>query len=140
MILTAREFLEQYGEAERQVRRLKNEYEKELQLIDSLGSGGDGTPRGSAISRTTETKALRLAAALSEWERAKEDALEIRQEVFRVVHKVPGVAGDVLYKRYIELMQWEDVADAVGYSPSRVYDLHREGLRIVNSVVNRSQE
>lgn len=134
MILTAREFLEQYGEAERQVRRLKNEYEKELQLIDSLGSGGDGTPRGSAISRTTENKALRLAAALSEWERAKEDALEVRQEVFRVVHKVPGVAGDVLYKRFIDLKQWEEVADEVGYSLRQTYRIYEDGLKWVANI------
>lgn len=131
--MTAKEYLQQYEDAVRIANRLKTEYEKEVEQIDSIRSalGGDGTPRGGGISRVVENRAIKLADKALELKQAELDAIRIRQEVFDVIREIPGEKGDVLYERYINLKSWSQVARAVGYSKSRTHDLHREALDLI---------
>ena len=135
--MTAKEYLQQYGDAVRVAERIKTEYQEELELICSIKSslGGDGTPRGGNISKSTETKALRLADKATELQDAELEAIRIRQEVFDVIRKIPGEKGDVLYQRYINLKSWEEVADAVGYSVRQVHYLHHDGLEEIQHCI-----
>ena len=131
--MTAKEFLQQYGEAVRIAERIKTEYDKEQDLIDSVRSalGGDGTPHGGGISKATENKAIKLADKALELKDAELEAIRIRQEVFDVIRTVPGEKGDVLYERYINLKSWDEVADSVGYSKRHARNLHDEAIDIV---------
>ena len=128
--MTVKEYLQQYENAARVARRLKREYENELEQIDNIrsGLGGDGTPRGSGTSRSVEKKAIRLADKALEWKTAELEAIQLRQEIFDVINTVPDEMGDVLYERYINLKSWSEVAKAVGYSKSRTHTLHRKAL------------
>ena len=128
--MTAKEYLKQYEEAERLVRLLRIEYEKELDLIDAIKSplGGDGTPHSGGISKTVENRAIRLADKADQVKEAELEALRIRQEIYNAVCSVPGEAGSVLYERYINLKSWGEVAKAVGYSKRQAHNLERQGL------------
>lgn len=140
---TAKQYLKQYENAAKAARKVRREYEEELDLIDNIRSslGGDGMPRSGEISRKVENQALKLSEKADALRAAEIAAIEVRQEIFRTVMKVPGDAGSVLYERYImltpddKLQDWKDVADAVGYSESRVYGLHREGLECVEKLL-----
>ena len=131
--MTAKEFLQQYGEAVRIAERVKTEYDQEQDLIDSVRSalGGDGTPHGGGISKATENKAIKLADKALELKDAELEAIRIRQKVFDVIRTVPGEKGDVLYERYINLKSWDEVADSVGYSKRHARNLHDEAIDIV---------
>ena len=132
-VMTAKEFLQQYGEAVRIAERIKTEYDQERDLIDSVRSalGGDGVPHGGGISKATENKAIKLADKALELKDAELEAIRIRQKVFDVIRTVPGEKGDVLYERYINLKSWDEVADSVGYSKRHARNLHDEALDIV---------
>ena len=140
--MTAKEYLKQYEEAARLARRLKTEYDKEVELIDSIRSvlGGDGTPRGGSISRTTENKAIRLAEKLSDYQSAELDALRIKRTVLSTINAVPGEAGAVLYERYINLKSWDEVAKSVGYSKRQAHRFHEDGLAFVQNVIEWHSE
>lgn len=131
--MTAKEFLQQYGEAVRIAERIKTEYDQEQDLIDSVRSalGGDGTPHGGGISKSIENKAIKLADKALELKDAELEAISIRQKVFDVIRTVPGEKGDVLYERYINLKSWDEVADSVGYSKRHARNLHDEAIDIV---------
>lgn len=131
--MTAKEFLQQYGEAVRIAERIKTEYNQERDLIDSVRSalGGDGVPHGGGISKATENKAIKLADKALELKDAELEAIRIRQKVFDVIRTVPGEKGDVLYERYINLKSWDEVADSVGYSKRHARNLHDEAIDIV---------
>lgn len=131
--MTAKEFLQQYGEAVRIAERIKTEYNQEQDLIDSVRSalGGDGVPHGGGISKATENKAIKLADKALELKDAELEAIRIRQKVFDVIRTVPGEKGDVLYERYINLKSWDEVADSVGYSKRHARNLHDEAIDIV---------
>lgn len=146
--MTAKEYLKQYEEAARLARRLKTEYDKEVELIDSIRSvlGGDGTPRGGSISRTTENKAIRLAEKLSDYQDAELDALRIKRTVLSTINSIPGEAGSTLYERYINLQwdeerqilrlkTWDEVSKAIGYSKRQTHRFHQDGLAAVQNVI-----
>ena len=93
--MTAKEYLRQYEEAARLARRLKTEYDKEVELIDSIRSalGGDGLPRGGGISKTTEVKAIRLSELFSDYQTAELYALRVKRTVLSTINSIPGEAG-----------------------------------------------
>jgi len=132
-----KDFLRQYGEAERQAERLKSEYYEEIERIDSIKSpaDNDGMPHGTSISKTVELQAIRLAEKTERYKEAELDALRKRQEVFDAILKVPGVKGQILYERYINLKSWDDVAESVHYSLQHVHRLHGAVLLELQDVI-----
>lgn len=131
--MTAKAFLEQYREADRKAKRLKAEYDKERMLIDALRSSSDldGMPHGSSIRRNVEDKAVRLADKALEWKEAELEAIRIRQAVFETVRNVPGIEGDVLYERYVNLRPWKEISCMLHYSEMGVYHIHKRALDMV---------
>ena len=135
--MTAKEYLQQYGEAEAIAQRLKSEYDKESEFLDSIRSplGGDGTPRGRSGTNPIESKAVRLAEKLTEYQDAEFEATIIKHRILRTVNSVPGPRGSVLYERYINLLSWRQIADRLHYSKRHCYNLHNEGLDIVEGLI-----
>lgn len=138
--MTAREFLNQYREADRRARRLGAEYFKELELIDAVRSTADidGLPHGNGINKTVEDRAVRLADKAAEWKIAQLDAILIRQEVFEAIDKVKGDASDVLFERYVNNKTWRGVEVAVNWSRFKVYQLHTDGLSQIEKIIQHS--
>ena len=146
--MTAKEYLRQYEEAARLARRLKTEYDKEVELIDSIRSalGGDGLPRGEGISKTTEVKAVRLSELFSDYQTAELYALRVKRTVMSTINSIPGEAGSTLYERYINLQwdeerqilrlkTWDEVSKAIGYSKRQTHRFHQDGLAAVQNVI-----
>ena len=133
--MTAKEFLKQYEYADRRARRLRAEYEREVQLIDAIrsASDNDGMPHGTNISRPTEEKALKLADKALRWKEAELEAIAKRQEVFEVIYDIDGIEGEVLVERYINLRKWEEICILVHYSWQGVHKVHKRALFIVES-------
>lgn len=136
--MRAKEFLRQYEYADKRAKRLQAEYERELELIDSVRStlGGDGMPHGSGVSRRTEDAAIRLADKAMRWKMAQVEAIEKRQEVFELIHGIKDIEGDVLYEKYINYDQtWDEIAHVLNYSIRGVQYAHGRALLIVESIL-----
>lgn len=137
--MTAKEYLKQYEELNKRAQRFRHEYEAELEKIDAIRStlGGEpGMPHGSGVSRSTETKALRLADKALKWKQAELDAIQVRQEVFDVICTVKDLPGEVLYERYVNLHKWEEICVLVHKSWNSVHYAHRKALRIVQEYLD----
>jgi len=134
--MTAREYLEQYRHAELLLERVREEYRKELETIDSIRSALDnsGVPSGQT-SKQVEVRAMRLAEKAERLAKAETDALSMRQKVFDLIANIEGIKGKILYERYINLKKWEDVAEAVCYEERHTRRLHDDALRIVEHVL-----
>ena len=134
--MNGREYLEQYRHKELLLSRVREEYRKERDQIDSIRSALDnsGVPSGQA-SRQVEIRAMRLAEKAERLKEAELEALETRQKVFDLIAKVEGVKGAILHERYINLKKWEDVAAAVCYEERQARRLHDEGVRIVEEII-----
>ena len=136
--MKAKEFLRQYEYADKKAKRLQAEYERELELIDSVRStlGGDGMPHGTGVSRRTEDAAIRLADKAMRWKMAQVEAIEKRQEVFELIHGIKDIEGDVLYEKYINYDKtWDEIAHTLNYSIRGVQYAHGRALLIVASML-----
>lgn len=135
--MTAKDYLNQYREADRRARRLESEYLKEREMIDAVRSTADidGLPHGNGIKKPVEDRAVRLADKAAEWKIAQLDALHIRQEIFGTIIGIGGDEADVLIERYIELKTWSGVCSSVHWSWSKVRDIHRSGLDKVSRII-----
>lgn len=135
-------YLKQYRNADKKVKQLEREINKEQYLIDSIRSplGSSGEPHGTGISKTVEIRAIRLADKRNEYEDAKSRAVEIRQQIFDVVLSVEGIEGEVLYEYYVDYFDekkqkpktWEDVADKVHVDSRTVYRIKNRALKKVS--------
>lgn len=136
--MTAKEYLKQYEDAVKRIRRLEEEYKSEQLLIDAVRSlsDNDGMPHGTNISKPTEDKAIRLADKALRLVEAKLEAIEIRQEVFDLIDRIGGTEGEVLYEKYINLKTWEQVCVDINYSWMQTHRYHRRALELVRSMVD----
>lgn len=135
----AKEFLKRYEHADRRVRILEEEYNKECELIDAVRSlsDNDGMPRGSGISKPVEDKAIRLADKALRLAEARLEAIAERQHVFDVISRIGGLPGEVLYERYVKLLRWEEVCVKVHKSWNVTHGYHREGLQMVSDILDQ---
>lgn len=131
--MTAKEYLKQYEYAVQRITRLEAELREETILIDAVKSlsDNDGMPHGNGIIKPTEEKAIRLADKTKRLIDAKKEAVEIRREVFDFVESIPGVEGDVLFLRYVQLERWTEIADKLSYSLPGVYSIHSRAIELV---------
>lgn len=131
--MTAKEYLRQYEYAVKRIQRLEEEYAAERLLIDAVRSvsDNDGMPHGSGISKPTEDKAIRLADKAMRLVDARRDAIALKQELFDFVNSIDGEEGELLFRRYIQLELWRDIAVDMGYTERAVYKIHERALRVV---------
>lgn len=128
--LKAKAYMDKYGDALRRVRQCEEQLEREQITVDAIRStsDNDGMPHGSGTSNPTADKAVRLVDKGMDLFEARDKARQVQREVFEVAYNIGGVEGDVLIRRYIDLMDWVDVCDAVGYGWSQTHMYHRIGL------------
>ena len=136
--MTAKDYLEQYGNAVRRIRQLEEEYEAEQLLIDAIGStsDNDGMPHGNGISKPTEEKAVRLADKAMRLVEAKIEAIEIRQEVFDTIMQVGGLESEVLLERFVYLRDWMTICRNLNYSWYPVRIAWHRGEEILQEILD----
>lgn len=139
--MTAKEYLQQYGDAVEYEKQVREEYEEQNELIDNIRSslGGDGLPRGGDISRVVEERAVALAEKAQELKEAEIWAVSTRQQIYRTIEMVPGVSREVLIERYVHLRKWREVAEAVNYSVSHTHVLEQRGLEFIQNLIDRKR-
>lgn len=136
--MTAKEYLRQYENADKRVERIRKEYEEEQLMIDAIKSATyfDGMPRSHMNGKNAILdKVVRLSEKQDKLKEAECEALEIRQMVFNTVNGISGDEGAVLYKRYISLKRWEEIAVEMNYSWSGIHKLHRRALHVVSDII-----
>ena len=137
--MTAERYLRQYEYATLRESRLKEEYEAECELIDSVRSSADvdGMPHARSINKSVEDRAIKLADKALKWKMAALDALQIRMQVFDVIDQIEGVKGEILFQRYIRLRDFIEICKDINYSRSQTYRLHQSALEEVEDVIRR---
>ena len=134
--MTAKQYLKQYEIADRKVRRLREEYEAQMEMIDAVRSNTDfdGLPKSRSKS-AIEDKIFHLADKAAELKAAEIDAIRVRQNVFSIIIEVPGIEGDILQERYINLKRWDEIAMEKHYSYRNVMYYHRKALHLVEGII-----
>ena len=134
--MNTKEYLRQYRTLCGQVERYKERIEQiEASLHKSLEL--DGMPHGTSTSNPTQDTAIRLAMIRSKLQTALIEAELTRQTIAEEIEKVEvSTYRELLYSRYILLLNWEEVTDRVSIGRRERYDskhirgyMHGQALR-----------
>lgn len=126
--MTAKEELSQYKYARKKVEETLEEYERYKTRAEKVTSIVSDMPRGTSNSNKVEDNAVMMADISREYEKrwfeAEKEKLRIEQNIDRVREPY----RTLLHKRYIEELNFEKIADDMGYSYVRITHLHGEAL------------
>ena len=113
--MTTKEYLNSYKRIIAKIRVLERDIEK---LTAEIGGGSlksDGMPHGTSLSDSTGDIATRLADIKRKREQMLLEAVDRRDEITQLILKVQDpIYMKLLYSRYVELMDWNDVTEALG--------------------------
>ncbi|MEY8285365.1 DUF1492 domain-containing protein [Lachnospiraceae bacterium 50-23] len=129
-----KEYLWSYRKHGRRIKRIEAEIEEIRSMkMHPSQKGNDGMPRGSSGQAD-------LSGYIAEI-KEKEDKLYaegVKQvEIYKEIHnRIDQMENederDVLFYRYIKGMNWWDVAQNIGLSERRVYEIHGKALKNLN--------
>jgi DNA-directed RNA polymerase specialized sigma subunit len=129
--MTAKEYLEQYLDANREINAKLDEIQNWRELATKTTRTFEGDE--------TETTALLVAKIVDqnrEVDRQIDKLVEIRQEIETLIYSLSDHRyRDVLNLRYINGKQWEEIAVLLNYDYRYVLKLHKKAL---NEIRNRT--
>lgn len=93
----------------------------------------DGMPFSNTctVSRKIENAVVKLIMLEQDLDRIIDEYVKCKQEVVRMLEKLPAMEYGVLHRYYVLHMSWEEVADDLGYSSTQIWRFKTRGLKHV---------
>lgn len=125
-----KDYLKRYESEKRRADSLKEEYLQLVQLYKELTTNA---PRGWRPAE--QEKLNRVATSINKLPERERAARKKCNEVKRIIDAVPGNEGDLLRKRYIECLTWDEIAARLCYSLTGVHTVHRRALLLARDLM-----
>lgn len=123
-----KEYLRRYHAAELAEREIREEID-ELRMNKMFPALiQDGMPHGSSCMDLSEY-AAQLDELLTELKDQMEQRIRLRKEITQKIEEMPDeTEKTVLRLRYIRWLQWEQIAERMGYSLRNITKIHGKAL------------
>lgn len=146
-----KELLRQYKQANREVDRIEWMLEEAQENAEGSAINYDGLPKGTMISKPTETSAVNISDIRRDLSLAKSEATWRMFNVYSIIGLLKNedaVLHDILFYTYIwydtdidkksktNQTQWDVVAGLVGYSTKQTTRLHGQALDMLEQLIN----
>ena len=113
-------------------RDLREEAEQYEQMIlerqPSIAARMDGMPRGTAIGKPTEDKAVELISLETLMLSIVEEHRRLVSEITTACKDLDSASRRIILMRYVDGLTWAEISDATSYSVRWVYDLHNKAV------------
>lgn len=137
--LSADEYLKQYGKVLDLIKRKQAEAEAIIEALELVGINYERDKVQTSLSDRMANVFAKADLMYKAIEKDIERLLDIHKEICEVIEKVSdNRLRRVLTLRYINLMSWEDVADTMYLSRSRIHYLKREALQEVEKILKNT--
>lgn len=116
-------YLEQFDISRKKAELLHNEYDQEMDMLQSIASSPyyDNLFRNDKRFISVRVKARKLKDL-------EQNELRICNEIRALIDQVPGIEGQILRSRYINCDVWEQIAEQLYFSTQHVQRLHKKAL------------
>ena len=137
--MTTKEYLNQYKRMMEEVRCLDVEIEELWTQLTSATSNNDGMPKGPVQDRQTKLHAI-MADKLQTKRKKKIEAESVMADILETVDQVTDPNFRlILFERYIQDKNWEEIADHLGYVEEYVRgELHGKALNEIRFICGKS--
>ena len=136
----AKEFLRRHEVSSLKIRALEEEI---TNLYESLlrSPTNDGQPRGTGKSDSTGIMASKIADMREESEYLWQQQQRIRRDIERTLYQLED-ADDfrVCWARYIDLKDWQEIADGLDKTIRTAQRIHGRALLEVQKILDAEQE
>ena len=122
-----KEWLDRYRRLVRKCENLNAQINIARQLELPGGLKLSDMPKGTT-QKDLSDYAAKFDRLLTDLERAQEKRRQVFFEITDAVNRLDGTEAQILTHKYLDLMEWEDIFEKLGYSKSRCLDLHRQAL------------
>ena len=140
--MNAKEYLNQAYRMEQRVQSKLEQIEALRSLASHVTSGIGSEPVVHSRNNTAmQDTVIRILEAEQELNAEIDELVEIKQDIKRTIDLVPDVTLRlVLEKRNLCFQKWEQIACEMYYSLRSVQENHREGVRIVQGILDQRGE
>ncbi len=117
--MTAKEYLEQYSKCKRRLEQMDDQLNTISESIDSLSINYSGMPHGSDIQSKVESYVIKMEEKQESLVKERLELLELMMQIADAIREVEDdTYSRLLHCRYIVGMNWDDVANTIGYDDS----------------------
>ena len=143
MSVDAREYLMGVKRTMASLRRREDELVRITSMTHSVTQNVE--PRESCrvplVGDRTSDRIVALMTAKDDYQKALDEALSVRSECLAYLEELEDERyADVLHKRYLMGMGWQDIADDMGYTYHHVHKLHSEAIDRLQEVLDKDKE
>ena len=111
---------------------VNNKRIKELHNMEKVQSSGSSSTMADAIERVVDLQA-EINALIDR-------LIDLKQEIIRTIEQLTATEYDVLHKRYIQGMTFDEIGAAKGKSKSWATTVHGRALQNLNKILDERME
>ena len=137
--MTAKEELSQYKYARERVDETLEEYQRYKERAEKMTAIISDMPRGGNSSNKVEDNAVIMADLSKQYEERWVQAEREKLSIELKIDQVKEPYRKLLKKRYIQDLNFEKIADEMGYSYVRITHLHGEALLEYEKLTTRDK-
>ena len=122
-------WLLQYRRLDDRIDRLEKEKARWIARATKMSAPSDGMPHGSGISDAVGFAVSTAADLAAEIDREIDRLVDLRRDIEAAIQAVGGpLLRELLERRYIDGMRWEEVAEAMSRDIRWIFRLHGKAL------------
>ena len=106
--------------------------ERLLEIQPSVGARLDPTPRGTQTSHPTENVAIDRISIEELMGKIIAEYRELTMEIATACRDIDPTLREVILQRYVDGLEWEEIAAKLGYGGSYIFELHRKAIKAVS--------
>lgn len=132
--MTAKEELLKYKYARKKVDEALEEYEKYKTRAEKMTTIISGMPHGTSNTNKVEDNAVEMADISKVYEKRWLEAEKEKLEVEQKIEQVEEPYRTILHKRYVEELNFEKIADEMGYTYNSITHMHGDALKLYKKI------
>ena len=134
--MTAKEYLMQYRQIEKEIGRLLEERARWTALAEKMTPSLSGIPGGAGGGDRLGETVAKIVDLEREIGAKVDELVEHYRKIGEVVSQIPDAKErEVLLRRYMQGQSWEEIGEKMEITIRRVYQLHKTALFSLDFIV-----
>lgn len=129
--MDAEKWLEQFAKLDELIEAKRAEVERVRALATSAVAGMDGMPHAPGAADKVGNLTVRMLTLEEEQERYERQ----REEMLRILERLPAEEYGVLHREYVRGMKREEAAMDMGYCTVQVWRIKKRAVRMLSELL-----
>lgn len=140
--MDARTYLERVSKIDKLIENKSIEMLQWQSIAEGMSSSGSGERVQTSVTlHKMESAAIRVVEIEEEIKLLIEKYIDAKQEIVKTIEMInDATMYDILHKKYIQGMQFEEIGTACNYSRETIKWKHKKALKIIQGILNEREK